>query len=66
MLRRKLVTLSLLLLGAVVYVLALVSAPAPANACAWVCTGGSCPGGKLAARNSCTGQTSCVSFCVDP
>ena len=66
MLRRKLVTLSLLLLGVFVYVLALVSAPAPANACAWVCTGGSCSGGKLFARNSCTGAISCVSACIAP
>jgi hypothetical protein len=64
MLRKKLVTLSLLLVAAVVYALALVSAPAPANACLWVCTGGSCSGGKLLARNHCTGQISCVSICA--
>lgn len=64
MVRKKLLTLSLLLAASVVYVLALVSAPVPANACAQVCTGGSCPGGKLLARNHCTGQISCVSFCI--
>jgi hypothetical protein len=64
MVQKKLVTLSLLLVAAVISALALVSAPAPANACLWVCTGGYCPGGKLHAKNHCTGQTACVSFCA--
>lgn len=64
MVRKKLVTLSLLSVATVMSALALVSAPAPANACLWVCTGGSCAGGKLLARNHCTGQISCVSACV--
>jgi hypothetical protein len=64
MIRKKLVTLSLFLLAAAFYALTLVSAPAPANACIWVCTGGTCTGGKLLARNSCTGQISCVSICA--
>lgn len=64
MIRKKLVTYSMLLLAAALSVLALVSAPAPAHACVWVCTGGVCAGGKLQARNSCTGQVSCVSICA--
>lgn len=66
MMRKKLVTLSLLALAAALYSVALVSVPAPAQACAWVCTGGSCAGGRLFARNSCTGQVSCVSACIAP
>lgn len=64
--RKKVTTLSLLALAAVLYTAALVSAPAPAQACSPVCTGGTCPGGKVQARNSCTGQISCVSFCIQP
>lgn len=64
--RKKLVTLSLLSLAAVLSTVAFVTMPSPAQACAWVCTGGSCAGGKLLARNSCTGQVSCVSACIAP
>lgn len=64
--RKKIATLSLLALAAALYTVALISAPAPAQACGWVCTGGSCAGGKLWAKNSCTGQVSCVSFCITP
>jgi hypothetical protein len=66
MMRKKVATLSLLALAAALYTVALVSAPAPAQACAWVCTGGTCAGGKLQARNSCTGQVTCVSACITP
>jgi hypothetical protein len=64
--RKKVATLSLLALAAALYTVALVSVPAPAQACANVCTGGTCSGGKVQARNSCTGQITCVSFCVAP
>ena len=64
--RKKLVTLSLLSLAAVLSTVALVSMPAPAQACAWVCTTGFCPSGKLPAKNTCTGQVTCVSACIAP
>jgi hypothetical protein len=64
MIRKKLVTYSLFLLSAVLTALAMISAPAPAYACIPVCTGNVCGGGKLQARDSCTGQLSCVSFCA--
>jgi hypothetical protein len=59
--------LTLLSLGATaaLYAAALFSAPAPARACSWVCTGGGRTG-CVFARNSCTGTTSCVPQCVDP
>jgi hypothetical protein len=64
MVRKKLVTLTLFLLSLCLYALALVGTPVPAHACLWVCTGGVCSGGRLLARNSCTGQISCVSICA--
>jgi hypothetical protein len=51
--------------AAALYAAALFSAPAPARACSWVCTGGGHTG-CVNARNSCTGQTSCVPICVNP
>lgn len=66
MIRRKLVTLSMFGAAAALYAAALVTAPSAANACLWVCDGGSCPGGRLHARNSCTGAASCVTICATP
>jgi len=59
---RKLTFLSLGLTAGL-YAAALISSPAPARACTWVCTGGG-RSGCLFAKNSCTGATSCVPQCV--
>jgi hypothetical protein len=52
-------------LAAALYAAALISAPAPVRACAWVCTGGGASG-CVYARNTCTGQISCVHACIAP
>jgi hypothetical protein len=64
MIRKKLVTCSLLLLAAMLTAVSMISAPAPASACIPICTGKICGGGRLQA--TCDGQLVCVSFCATP
>ncbi len=63
MIRKKLVTYSLLLLATALSLLALISAPAPASACVPICTGNFCGAGRLQA--TCDGHLVCVSFCAE-
>lgn len=58
-------TLLSLGLTAALYAAALISASAPARACTWICTGGGRTG-CVFAKNSCTGQISCVPICAAP
>lgn len=62
--KAKLIKLSLalaLLAGTTV-----AAIPKAESACLAVCTGGSCAGGRLLAKDWCTGAIVCVSQCVSP